>query len=153
MRITIAIAMMLACVMNVSAKVEMLSFTVPENEARYKKLTAELRCMVCQNQNIASSNADLAKDLRQQVYTHIKKGQSDEEIIAFMVARYGEFILYRPRLNARTALLWLGPFVLLVGGMFLMIRLMRRTRDGDAPISEGSMNRARDLLKKNSKTP
>jgi cytochrome c-type biogenesis protein CcmH len=109
--------------------------------------------MVCQNQNIASSNADLAKDLRQQVYTHIKKGQSDEEIIAFMVARYGEFVLYRPRLNARTALLWLGPFVLLVGGMFLMIRLMRRTRDGDAPISEGSMNRARDLLKKNSKTP
>lgn len=153
MRITIAVVMMLACVMNVSAKVEMLSFTVPENEARYKKLTAELRCMVCQNQNIASSNADLAKDLRQQVYTHIKKGQSDEEIIAFMVARYGEFILYRPRLNARTALLWLGPFVLLVGGMFLMIRLMRRTRDGDASISEGSMNRARDLLKKNSKTP
>lgn len=153
MRITIAVVMMLACVMNVSAKVEMLSFTVPENEARYKKLTAELRCMVCQNQNIASSNADLAKDLRQQVYTHIKKGQSDEEIIAFMVARYGEFVLYRPRLNARTALLWLGPFVLLVGGMFLMIRLMRRTRDGDAPISEGSMNRARALLKKNSKTP
>jgi|AP17_2_1055511.scaffolds.fasta_scaffold41913_2 cytochrome c-type biogenesis protein CcmH len=153
MRITIAVVMMLACVMNVSAKVEMLSFTVPENEARYKKLTAELRCMVCQNQNIASSNADLAKDLRQQVYTHIKKGQSDEEIIAFMVARYGEFVLYRPRLNARTALLWLGPFVLLVGGMFLMIRLMRRTGDGDAPISEGSMNRARALLKKNSKTP
>lgn len=153
MRIAIAVVMMLACVMNVSAKVEMLSFTVPENEARYKKLTAELRCMVCQNQNIASSNADLAKDLRQQVYTHIKKGQSDEEIIAFMVARYGEFVLYRPRLNARTALLWLGPFVLLVGGMFLMIRLMRRTGDGDAPISEGSMNRARALLKKNSKTP
>jgi cytochrome c-type biogenesis protein CcmH len=153
MRITIAVVMMLACVMNVSAKVGMLSFTVPENEARYKKLTAELRCMVCQNQNIASSNADLAKDLRQQVYTHIKKGQSDEEIIAFMVARYGEFVLYRPRLNARTALLWLGPFVLLVGGMFLMIRLMRRTGDGDAPISEGSMNRARALLKKNSKTP
>ena len=153
MRITIAIFMMLACVMNVSAEAEILSFTVPENEARYKKLTAELRCMVCQNQNIASSNADLAKDLRQQVYTHIKRGQSDEEIIAFMVARYGEFVLYKPRLNARTALLWLGPFVLLVGGMFLMIRLMRKTGDGDAQIAEGSMNRARDLLKKNNKIP
>jgi cytochrome c-type biogenesis protein CcmH len=153
MRIAIAIFMMLACVINVSAEAEILSFTVPGNEARYKKLTAELRCMVCQNQNIASSNADLAKDLRQQVYTHIKRGQSDEEIIAFMVARYGEFVLYKPRLNARTALLWLGPFVLLVGGMFLMIRLMRRTGDGDAPIAEGSMNRARDLLKKNNKIP
>jgi len=89
----------------------------PDAEARYRALIAELRCLVCQNQSIAESNAPLAGDLREQVRAQIAAGRSDEEIIEFVTARYGDFVRYRPAFKGKTLLLWLGPFgVLLLAG-------------------------------------
>ncbi len=90
-------------------------FDQPEQAARYQRLTEELRCLVCQNQNLADSHADLAQDLRNEVYRMITSGQTDRQIVDFMVARYGEFVLYRPPVSPLTWLLWFGPFLLLAG--------------------------------------
>ncbi|MGH8547167.1 MAG: cytochrome c-type biogenesis protein [Methylococcales bacterium] len=149
-KITLGMLILLACFVNVTAKVEVLTFSSSEHEARYKKMIAELRCLVCQNQNIESSNADLAKDLRQQVYTRIENGEADESIIAYMVARYGDFVLYKPPLNATTAPLWVGPFALLALGILVLVRLIR-SRKIDAAIPESAIERARDLLKDDNK--
>lgn len=100
----------------------------PVPEARYQGLINELRCLVCQNQTIAESNAPLAADLREQVRSQIAAGKSDAEIIDFVTARYGDFVLYRPPFKARTWLLWIGPFVLLlvIGG--IVATFIRRSR-------------------------
>jgi cytochrome c-type biogenesis protein CcmH len=101
----------------------------PVAEARLKHLAVELRCLVCQNQTLADSNAPLAEDLRREVRDMIAKNMSDQEIIDFLVARYGDFVRYRPPLKATTALLWLGPFFLLViGGTTLAVALRRRAK-------------------------
>lgn len=94
-------------------------------EARVQKLGEELRCLVCQNQNIADSHADLALDLKQQLREQIAAGRSDDEIKQYMVDRYGDFVLYRPPLKASTLLLWAGPFVLLVVVVLLLLRRLR----------------------------
>lgn len=134
-------------VSSLHAAVEIVEFTNPENERRYKSLVAELRCLVCQNQNIAASNADLAKDLRQQVYKRIKKGETDQEIIAFMVARYGDFVLYKPPLKTKTLLLWVGPFVLLLVGIGAMIFFIRsRSKHAGLPADTEALERVRRLL-------
>lgn len=100
-------------------------------EGRVKRIAGELRCLVCQNQTIADSNAALAEDLRRQVREMIAAGRSDAEIIAFMTQRYGDFVLYRPPLKETTALLWFGPLLLLVlGGGALWWTLRRRSRLG-----------------------
>ncbi|MFM7531569.1 MAG: cytochrome c-type biogenesis protein CcmH [Rubrivivax sp.] len=101
----------------------------PALEQRVQKLAAQLRCLVCQNQTIADSNADLAVDLKRQVREMLARGATDREIIDFMTARYGDFVLYRPPVKSTTAFLWFGPGVLLVGavGVFLFI-LRRRAR-------------------------
>jgi cytochrome c-type biogenesis protein CcmH len=148
--IPLVVLFLLASFLNVSAKVEVLSFSGPEHEARYKKLIAELRCLVCQNQNIESSNADLAKDLRKQVHTRIENGETDEAIIAYMVERYGDFVLYKPPLNRTTAVLWIGPFLLLAVGLLAMVRLIR-SRKAHSAIPQASVERARNLLKDNDK--
>jgi cytochrome c-type biogenesis protein CcmH len=98
----------------------------PVLEARVMKISAELRCLVCQNQTIADSNAELAVDLRNQVREMLKKGQSQPEIVDYMTARYGDFVLYRPPVKSTTALLWFGPAVLLVGGLAVLITVLRR---------------------------
>jgi cytochrome c-type biogenesis protein CcmH len=98
----------------------------PVLEARVMKLAAELRCLVCQNQTIADSHADLAIDLRNQVREMLKKGQTDAQVIDYMTARYGDFVLYRPPVKSTTALLWFGPAVLLVGGLAVLITVLRR---------------------------
>jgi len=90
------------------------SFKTKEENSRFKTLTTELRCLVCQNQNLSESNASLAKDLREQIYQQINHGKSDDDIIAFLTARYGDFILYRPPLNTHTIGLWFSPIVLLL---------------------------------------
>jgi cytochrome c-type biogenesis protein CcmH len=103
--------------------------TDPALEARMTRITAELRCLVCQNQTIADSNAGLAVDLRRETRAMLRQGKSDEEIIAYMTARYGDFVLYRPPLKSTTALLWFGPAaMLLLGGAALILVLRRRTR-------------------------
>lgn len=98
----------------------------PVLEARVMKVTAELRCLVCQNQTIADSHADLAIDLRNQVREMLKKGQTEAQIVDYMTARYGDFVLYRPPVKSTTALLWFGPAVLLVGGLAVLITVLRR---------------------------
>lgn len=98
----------------------------PEMQARYERLTNELRCLVCQNQTVADSNADLARDLRDQTRAMLLDGASDEQIVAFMTERYGDFVLYRPPLSSRTALLWAAPAVLLLIGAIALGRIIRR---------------------------
>ena len=95
-------------------------------QARYERLTNELRCLVCQNQTVADSNADLARDLRDQTRAMLLDGASDEQIVAFMTERYGDFVLYRPPLSSRTALLWAAPAVLLLIGAIALGRIIRR---------------------------
>ncbi len=97
----------------------------PVLEARMVKIAAELRCLVCQNQTIADSHADLAQDLRRQVREQLRAGRSDREIIDYMTARYGDFVLYRPPFKATTALLWLGPALMLGGGAFVLWLVLR----------------------------
>ncbi|HSV71856.1 MAG TPA: cytochrome c-type biogenesis protein [Methylibium sp.] len=119
----------------------------PALEARVYAIAAELRCLVCQNETIAASQADLAVDLRKQIRQKLAAGQSEREILDFMTARYGDFVLYRPPLKATTVLLWAGPFVLLlVGGAVLAINIRRRRASIAASLSPADAQRARDLL-------
>jgi cytochrome c-type biogenesis protein CcmH len=98
----------------------------PALEARVLKLSAELRCLVCQNQTIADSNADLALDLRRQVREMLQQGRSDREVLDFMTARYGDFVLYRPPVRSDTALLWFGPAALMLLGLGVLVFVLRR---------------------------
>jgi cytochrome c-type biogenesis protein CcmH len=127
------------------AVIEVHTFDDPVKEQRYRKLSEELRCLVCQNQNLADSNADLAQDLRNQVYTMIQAGKSDREIVDYMVARYGEFVLYRPPLQTNTVLLWAGPFVLLLVGLVGLAVFVRRrksaTRERMSPEEQARLRR------------
>ena len=110
----------------------------PEMEKLVNEISAELRCLVCQNQTIADSNADLAVDLKNQVREMVSKGQTQDQILDYMVTRYGDFVRYRPPIKPTTYLLWVGPLLLLVVGFtILMINLKRRkTVIADAPLSE-----------------
>lgn len=127
--------------------IEVHGFDDATQEARYKRLIAELRCLVCQNQNLADSNAELAQDLRRKTYELVKSGKSDEEIVDFMVQRYGEFVLYRPPLNTTTALLWIGPFIIFGIGIALLVNLIRRRRRQAVDVvTDDRLDRARTLL-------
>jgi cytochrome c-type biogenesis protein CcmH len=108
----------------------------PDNDARYQKLIGELRCLVCQNQTIADSNAPLAADLREQVKAQIGAGRSDAEIVDYLTARYGDFVRYRPAFKAQTWLLWLGPFGLLLVAALAAALFMRRSRATPAPVAD-----------------
>ncbi len=123
----------------------------PVAEKRLTKLSEELRCLVCQNQNIADSNAELAQDLRREIRGMIKEGKSDKEIIDFMVARYGDFVLYRPPVQGNTLLLWVGPIALLIFGLSALIAYQRRraarVAAEDKPLSADEASRADALLK------
>src|SRR3990167_1157453 len=108
----------------------------PELEARMVRITAELRCLVCQNQTIADSHAGLAIDLKNQVREMLRRGDSDQQIIAFMTERYGDFVLYRPPLKKTTAILWFGPAILLVGGLLILFLVLRRRSRMDPNLFE-----------------
>ncbi len=108
------------------AGVEYRQFDTPEQEQSYKILTEELRCLVCQNQNIADSNADLAKDLRNQVYVMLQQGKSREQIAEFMTDRYGDFVLYNPPFKLKTGFLWMGPVVFFLIGIVVLWMLSRK---------------------------
>ena len=111
-------------------------------------LAEQLRCLVCQNQSIAESNAELAVDLRRQINEQIAAGKSDGEIVDFMVQRYGEFVLYRPPFKATTVLLWLGPALLLLAGLWTLRRALRQRQRAieDRPLSDDERARAGRLL-------
>lgn len=129
------------------AGIEVHSFPDKESEQRYEKLTHELRCLVCQNETIAASNADLAKDLRQEIYEKVTAGQSDKQIVDFMVARYGDFVLYRPPFKPITILLWVGPFLMLATGLIILFMMIRRQgKTGQAQPDGEELSRARRYL-------
>ena len=122
-------------------------FSSPEHERLYHTLIDELRCLVCQNQTIAESNADLASDLRREVYRMVEEGQSSDEIAGFMVARYGDFVLYRPPLRGGTVLLWTGPFLLAAVGLtVLAVYLRRRRRTPAVPLDTDERERLRRIF-------
>jgi cytochrome c-type biogenesis protein CcmH len=127
----------------------------PQVEARLKTLAVELRCLVCQNQTLADSNAPLAEDLRREVREMITKGMSDREIIDFLVQRYGDFVLYRPPWKATTTLLWLGPFLLLIAGATALVLSLRRRQKKltNVTLSEAEHNRVAQLLSEGANRP
>lgn len=108
--------------------VEYKEFNNPEQEQIYSVLIDELRCLVCQNQTIADSNADLAKDLRRQVHEMLGQGKSKDEIVEFMTQRYGDFVLYNPPFKAKTGLLWIGPVIFLLIGLLVLFLYSRKRR-------------------------
>jgi cytochrome c-type biogenesis protein CcmH len=117
-------------------------------EQRLQKLSHELRCLQCQNQTLADSPAGLAEDLRREIRVQMRAGKSDEEIVTFLTARYGDFILYRPRVTPATYLLWFGPFLVLLLGLFVLFRYIRQRRDSIAelPLTDDDRRRAKELL-------
>jgi cytochrome c-type biogenesis protein CcmH len=122
----------------------------PALEAEVQRIAHELRCLVCQNETIAASNADLAVDLRAQIRSQLRAGRSEREILAYMVERYGDFVLYRPPVKPTTWLLWGGPFVLLLAMVLWLRHTLRQRRQQVAaaarPLTEDERRRARALL-------
>ena len=118
----------------------------PAVQARWDHIAAELRCLVCQNESLASSNAELALDLRRELRSLIEQGQSDDDIRSFLVSRYGDFVLYKPEVKPVTWLLWFGPFVLLLGALAVALRLMRRKAAAPATLTDSERARVRQLL-------
>jgi cytochrome c-type biogenesis protein CcmH len=130
------------------AVIETYEFSTPELEARYHALSQELRCPKCQNQTIADSNAPISKDLRKLLYQKLEAGASDQEILDDMVARYGEFVRYRPEFSAATAALWLAPAALLLIAVVMVVWLLRRSGRGSeaSPIDPEEAARLERLL-------
>jgi cytochrome c-type biogenesis protein CcmH len=118
----------------------------PVVEARLVGIAEELRCLVCQNESLAGSRADLAEDLRREIRTLIRQGKTDQEVMDYLVARYGDFVRYRPPLKPSTWLLWIGPFVFLAGALAALIRHVRRPRETEPALSEADRVRAAALL-------
>ena len=120
----------------------------PEIEKRLQALSHELRCLVCQNETLADSRAGLAEDLRREIREQMKAGKSDKEIVAFLTARYGDFVLYRPRVTPTTYLLWFGPFVLLAVGLIFLYRQVkqRRSQITQQPLTAQDRHRLEELL-------
>jgi cytochrome c-type biogenesis protein CcmH len=122
----VCLAVLAGCLLAVSAAAidPLEDFEDPKMQARYETLTSELRCLVCQNQTIADSNAELAQDLRRQTRDMLAAGATDREIKTFMTERYGDFVLYKPPLKATTILLWAAPVLLLILGLFVTLRVV-----------------------------
>ena len=120
----------------------------PALEKRLNNLSKELRCLVCQNETLADSQADLAEDLRQEIREQMQAGKSDPEIINFLTQRYGQFILYRPQVTPTTYLLWFGPFVLLLAGLVILFKYIKQRRDliEEQPLTVDQRKMAEDLL-------
>lgn len=121
------------------AAIDTYEFSTDAERVRYRVLVEELRCPKCQNQNIADSNAPIAMDLRQEIYRLIQEGQTDEQIVEYLVARYGDFVRYNPPLNFNTFLLWFGPLLLLLGGV-VWVRWIVRQRQQKADTSASPLN-------------
>lgn len=134
MRIRILIAMLLLS-FGASALTPQETTLPPEQEARYRALIHELRCLVCQNQTIADSNAELASDLRRQVHDQILAGASDADIRHYVTERYGDFVLYKPPMSARTIVLWVGPFLVVLLASAFVLRTLLRKRQAATPVT------------------
>lgn len=126
----------------------------PALEARLQVMSEELRCLVCQNQTLADSNAPLAEDLRREIRLQMQAGKTNQEVIDYLVSRYGDFVLYRPPFKASTALLWVGPFVLMLVGLIgLLVMLRKRQKNqveagADVPLNVDEVRQVQELLNK-----
>ena len=146
------LALLLLCLLSSFAMAQVQEEERPSDdpviEQRLTKLSQELRCLQCQNQTLADSPAGLAADLRREIREQMKAGKSDQEIIAFLTQRYGDFILYRPRVTYTTYLLWFGPFILLLAGLYVLFRYIKQRRDiiPEQPLSVDERRRAEELL-------
>src|SRR5215212_9806908 len=127
--VPILLTCLLASVVMAQVQEEEVPSDDPVIEQRLANLSKELRCLQCQNQTLADSPAGLAADLRREIRVQMKAGKSDQQIVAFLTQRYGDFILYRPRVTFTTYLLWFGPFVLLVAGLAILFRYIKQRRD------------------------
>ncbi|MDX1569746.1 MAG: cytochrome c-type biogenesis protein [Xanthomonadales bacterium] len=127
---------MLGLVALPTAAVELIEFDSPEQEQRFRELATELRCLVCQNQSLADSDAGLAKDLRDEVLRLMREGLSDEEIKTYLAARYGDFVLYRPPVKPATWALWFGPFVLLLIAVAALLYTIRRRSTAEELVAD-----------------
>ena len=152
--------LLLACILGASligmanAAIDTYEFKDEGERARFRTLTEELRCPKCQNQNIADSNAPIATDLRREIYRMLGEGKSNQQIIDFMVDRYGDFVRYKPALTGKTSVLWFGPLALLVGGVVLIGVIVGRRRrvlqaEGAGSLSSEERQRLAALLDKN----
>jgi cytochrome c-type biogenesis protein CcmH len=135
------------------AAIDTYEFSSEEQRARFYYLSTELRCPKCQNQNIADSNAPIANDLRREIYRMLQEGRSNEEVVDFMVDRYGEFVRYRPALTAQTAVLWFAPAVFVVTGLLVIVVMLRRRQKvfktaGEEHLSPEEQQRLKALLEK-----
>lgn len=130
------------------AAIEAVEFATPELQQRYQSLIAELRCTVCQNQNLADSNADLAKDLRRKTEEMLKAGQSDDDILTYMRDRYGDFVLYRPPMSGSTSVLWIAPFILLFVAIISVLITVRNKKKVQLAQNELSSEKQSEQLQK-----
>jgi cytochrome c-type biogenesis protein CcmH len=148
LRMLLAAALLALVPLAGSAKTAAPLAADPVLEERLMTLAAGLRCLVCQNQSLAESNAELAVDLRNEIREQMQRGASDQDVVDYLVARYGDFVLYRPPLKASTLLLWTGPAILLLFGIGLLLRTLvrRRAQIVPAPISAAARARAQELL-------
>lgn len=126
--------------------VDAYTFKNEQQQQDYKDLVSELRCLVCQNQTIGDSNADLAADLRRQVYEMLQQGKSKDDVLQFMTQRYGDFVLYNPPFKATTGLLWLAPVAFLLLGLIALIIVVKRKKTAQQPTNSEQLNTARRLL-------
>lgn len=149
----VAFSLLLVAQMNFAA-IEAHEFKNEIDRQRYQSFIDEMRCPKCQNQNLSGSDSPIAQDLRNEVYLMIEAGKSDQEIVNFMVERYGEFILYRPRLSSATILLWAAPVLMLVFGAILLLLIVRKRRrlavETDDGLTQQERVRLNALLKNNS---
>ncbi len=126
----------------------------PEMEKKVNEIAAELRCLVCQNQTIADSHAELAVDLKNQVREMVKQGKTRDDVVDYMVQRYGDFVRYRPPVKPTTYLLWVGPFLLLAGGLIILVVNLRKRKElvTEAPLSQEEYQKLESILHSENKT-
>ncbi len=132
------ILMLLLCLSPLAAAIDSRQFANPEQQQAYEQLTAELRCLVCQNQTIADSNAELAADLRRQVQEMLEQGKSRDDIVKFMTDRYGDFVLYKPPFKLKTGLLWVGPAAFLLLGLVAIVLVIRHKKTAVTDTTTGT---------------
>jgi len=150
------VVLLFSLLLSISAQaaIDAYKFDDPQKEKIYHELTDELRCLVCQNQNIAGSNAELAVDMRRKTYEMVSAGQSKQQVADYMADRYGDFVLYKPPFKASTAVLWVGPFIILAVSIWLMLRVIRNRREEHetASVSGEQLAEAARLLNKEDKS-
>ena len=149
MKRTVFLILALACLPFVSTAKDAQPAEDPQIEQRMKALTQQLRCLVCQNETLADSQADLAQDLRREIREQMKAGKTDQEILGFLTQRYGDFVLYNPPVKATTYLLWFGPFLLLIVGTIVLFRYVKSRREiiEEKPLTAEERRRAEKLLR------